>query len=333
MSTRTHPTPDQKPHQKPDPAARRSGNARRQNRDGLAFVTPTVVVVAVVVILPIAWTVLLAFQDARLVDIQTMDLLGNWTLENFREVFGSPGFWPSLWTTLLYTAGATFGSIALGLAAALALRRPFRGRAALRGSMLLPYVAPVVAVAFAWEVALSPQYGLVNDWGTRFLGWDEPIAFLTAESHEVEWFGVGFEIPLALLTVIAFETWRYFPFAFLFLMARLQAVPPVLEEAATVDGATLTQRFRHILLPQLMPVIAVLSVLRFIMTFNKFDDVYLLTGGGAGTDVVAVRVYDFLTARYDVGSAAAQALVLAGVLMVLLGVYFAFFGRKVQEES
>ncbi|MEO3753103.1 sugar ABC transporter permease [Streptomyces sp. B6B3] len=332
MSTRTRRTP-QPSQPRPRPAARRGGNARRENRAGLAFVTPTVLVVAVVVVLPIAWTVLLAFQDARLIDIQSMDLFGDWTLENFREVFGSPGFWPSLWTTLLYTVGATFGSIALGLAAALALRRPFRGRAALRGSMLLPYVAPVVAVAFAWEVALSPQYGLVNDWGTRFLGWDEPIAFLTAESHDVEVLGVGFEVPLALLTVIAFETWRYFPFAFLFLMARLQAVPRVLEEAATVDGATLTQRFRYILLPQLMPVIAVLSVLRFIMTFNKFDDVYLLTGGGAGTDVVAVRVYDFLTARYDVGSAAAQALVLAGVLTVLLGVYFAFLGRKVQEEE
>ena len=141
------------------------------------------------------------------------------------------------------------------------------------------------------------------------------------------------DIPLALLTVIAFECWRYFPFAFLFILARLQAVPSVLEEAATVDGATPLQRFRHILLPQLMPVIALLCVLRFIMTFNKFDDVYLLTGGGAGTDVAAVRVYDFLTARYDVGAAAAQALVLAVSLMILLGFYFKFFGNKVQEEA
>ena len=77
-----------------------------------------------------------------------------------------------------------------------------------------------------------------------------------------------------MLTVIAFEIWRYFPFAFLFLLARLQAVPDGLEEAARVDGATPTQQFRYILLPQLMPVIALLSVLRFIMTFNKFDDVY-----------------------------------------------------------
>lgn len=305
----------------------------RENRAGLAFVTPTVLVVTVVVVLPILWTVLLAFQRARLVDIQGMGLLGNWSLENFQSVFASPGFWTSLWTTLLYTVGSTAGSILLGLVAALALRKPFRGRGLVRGSMLLPYVAPVVAVAFVWEIALSPQFGIVNEWGARLLGWDDPIAFLSTRSYEISLLGAEFELPLALLTVIAFETWRYFPFAFLFLLARLQAVPDNLEEAAKVDGAAPTQRFRYVLLPQLMPVVALLSVLRFIMEFNKFDDVYLLTGGGAGTDVVAVRVYEFLTARFDVGAAAAQALVLAVILMALLGLYFAFFGRKVQEEQ
>ncbi|MET7508233.1 sugar ABC transporter permease [Streptomyces albidoflavus] len=307
--------------------------AARENRAGLAFVSPTFLVVLVVVILPILWTVLLAFQDAKLVDIQENGLFGRWTLDNFGQVFGSPGFWSSLGTTLVYTVGATAGSVVLGLIAALALRKPFRGRGLLRAAMLLPYVAPVVAVAFVWEIALSPQYGFVNEWGRTLFGWDDPIAFLSTRSYEVAVFGVHFDIPLALLTVIAFEAWRYFPFAFLFMLARLQAVPDSLEEAALVDGATPTQRFRHIMLPQLMPVIALLCVLRFIMTFNKFDDVYLLTGGGSGTDVVAVRVYDFLTSRFDVGAASAQALVLAVVLMVLLGVYFKFFARKVQEES
>ncbi|MEU4832814.1 sugar ABC transporter permease [Streptosporangium sp. NPDC023615] len=329
---------EQRPSPAPDPVPRPGPRrvltlAQRENRAGMTFVSPTVLVVAVVVILPIAWTVLLAFQRARLVDIQGMGLLSNWTLDNFAEVFTSPGFWTSLWTTLVYTVGSTAGSILVGLVAALALRRPFRGRALFRGSMLLPYVAPVVAVTFVWEIALSPQFGIVNEWGTRLFGWDEPLAFLSTRSHEVSVLGWQFEVPLALLTVIAFEIWRYFPFAFLFLLARLQAVPAGLEEAATVDGATHTQRFRHILLPQLMPVIALLSVLRFIMTFNKFDDVYLLTGGGSGTDVVAVRVYDFLTARYDVGAAAAQALVLAVILAGLLGIYFTFFAKRVQEEA
>ncbi|HET9382662.1 MAG TPA: sugar ABC transporter permease [Streptomyces sp.] len=328
------PDTDPRPAKRPDtPGLRPLTAARRANRAGLAFVSPTFVVVLVVVVLPIAWTVLLAFQDAKLVDIQGMGLLGNWSLDNFGQVFDSAGFWSSLSTTLLYTAGSTAGSVLLGLVAALALRKPFRGRGLLRAAMLLPYVAPVVAVAFVWEVALSPQYGVVNDWGRRLFGWDDPIAFLSTRTYRADLLGLHFDVPLALLTVIVFEVWRYFPFAFLFILARLQAVPDGLEEAATVDGATPSQRFRHILLPQLMPVMALLCVLRFIMTFNKFDDVYLLTGGGAGTDVAAVRVYDFLTARYDVGAAAAQALVLALSLMILLGLYFKFFANKVQEES
>jgi len=312
---------------------RLSPTERRQNRAGLAFVSPTLLVVLVVVVLPIAWTVLLAFQRARLIDLQSMNLFGNWTWDNFHQVFTAPGFWSSLWTTLVYTVGGTAGSILLGLVAALALRRPFRGRGVMRSTMLLPYVAPGVAVTFVWETALNSQTGIVNNWGVHLFGWHKPIAFLSTSSYRADLFGLHVHLPLAVLTVIAFEIWRYFPFAFLFLLARLQAVPPGIEEAATVDGATLTQRFRYILLPQLMPVIALLSVLRFIMTFNKFDDVYLLTGGGAGTEVVAVRVYDFLTASYDVGAAAAQALVLAVILMAMLGVYFGFFAKRVQEEE
>jgi len=180
---------------------------------------------------------------------------------------------------------------------------------------------------------LSPQYGIANRWGQSLLGWDRPVAFLS--QRELTWSVFGFDIPVpvALLTVIAFEGWRYFPFAFLFLLARLQAVPADLEEASYVDGATISQRFRWIILPQLMPVIALLAVLRFIMTFNKFDDVYLLTGGGAGTEVVSVRVYQFLTARFDIGAAAAQALVLAGVLVVFLAVYMKFVAPRLDGDN
>jgi multiple sugar transport system permease protein len=293
---------------------------QRENRAGLAYLSPTLVVVLVVVVLPILWTVMLAFQRIRLINLRRAGVFGEYTLANIEKVLTSPGFWSSLWTTLVYTVGSTAGSIVLGLVAALALRGRFRGRTMVRASVLLPYVAPVVAVAFVWNVLLSPQFGLVNDWGVRFLDWDRPIAFLSQREY-------------ALATVIAFETWRYFPFAFLFLLARLQAVPADLEEAARVDGAAPTQIFRHILLPQLGAVIALLSVLRFIMTFNKFDDVYLLTGGGSGTEVVSVRVYEFLTARFDIGAAAAQALVLAAGLVVLLAIYLRFLAPRVDAEE
>jgi multiple sugar transport system permease protein len=327
--------PRQAPDQRSRPGRGRAPRTRRQqeNRAGLAYLSPTLVVVLVVVVLPVLWTVMLAFQRIRLINLRRAGVFGDYTLDSLRLVFTSPGFWSSLWTTLVYTIGGTVTSIALGLIAALALRGRFRGRNLVRASVLLPYVAPVVAMTFVWKTLLSPQYGLVNNWGTRFLGWDRPIAFLSQRQYEVSLFGWHFDVPLALLTVIAFEAWRYFPFAFLFLLARLQAVPSELEEAARVDGAAPTQIFRHILLPQLSAVIALLSVLRFIMTFNKFDDVYLLTGGSAGTEVVSVRVYQFLTARFDIGAAAAQALVLALGLVVLVVVYLRFLAPRVEEDQ
>ncbi|MEV1160057.1 sugar ABC transporter permease [Micromonospora chokoriensis] len=316
--TTTAPGPGRSPtRERPGRARRRPMTLRRrESRAGLGLVAPTVLVTIAVIGIPIVWTVVLAFQRVRLATLRKTGLFGEFTMDNIDRVLHTPGFADTLWTTVVYSIGGTVGSIVLGLVAALVVRRPFRGRTLVRASMLLPYVAPVVAVTFVWQVMLDPQLGIVNAWGQRLLGWDAPVPFLSQEST-------------ALTTVIVFEAWRYFPFAFLFLLARLQAVPGELEEAARVDGATPTQRFRHILLPQLLPVIALLGVLRFIMTFNKFDDVYLLTGGAAGTEVVSVRVYEFLTARTDIGAAAAQAVVLAVVLIVFVLIYLRFFGRRV----
>ncbi|WP_298252984.1 carbohydrate ABC transporter permease [uncultured Arthrobacter sp.] len=311
--------------------APRSARSREANRAGLLLISPTLLIVTVAVVLPILWAVALAFQRVRLINVRGTGVIGEYTLANFTNVLTSPGSFGALGTTVVYSVCGTALAIGIGLIAALALRTPFRGRGAIRAALLLPYIAPVVAATFVWSTMLNPQFGVVNWFGTEVLGWEAPIAFLSQRSLPVSVLGMQVEIPIALVTVILFEAWRSFPFAFLFLTARLAAVPDVLDEAARIDGATPTQRFRHILLPQLLPTIAVLSVLRFIWTFNNFDDIYLLTGGGAGTEVVAVRVFDYLTARGDIGAASAQALLLAAVLAVLVTLYLKLFGR--QEES
>lgn len=292
--------------------------ARRDAHTGLALISPTLVVVLALVVVPMAWTFVMAFQRLRLLNLRHSSVFNDYTLANLRLVLTSKDTWDSLLTTLTFTVGATSLSIALGLIAALAVRRPFRGRTIVRGAMLLPYITPVVATTFVWRVLLDPQFGAVNDWGMRFLGWDEAVAFLSQPRGEISLFGLDIALPTALLTVIAFEAWRQFPFAFLFLLARLQGVPGEIEDAGRMDGATPLQSFRHILLPQLMPVIAVLAVLRLIWSFNEFDEIYLLTGGGAGTEVLSVRVYHLLISQRDLGAAAAQALMLAAMLLVLV---------------
>ncbi|WP_371782644.1 carbohydrate ABC transporter permease [Streptosporangium subroseum] len=310
------------------------GSLRRSEaRTGLGLIAPTVIIVIAVVVLPILWSISLAFQRVRLINLRSAGIFGQYSLHNFENVFSTPGFLDSLLTTLAYSVLGTASSIALGVVASLALRRKFRARGFVRSVMLLPYVAPVVAVTFVWQTMLSPQFGVINYWGQHLLGWSKPIAFLSEKSNEVSFLGLHIPVPTALLTVIAFEAWRQFPFAFLFLTARMQAIPASLEEAAMMDGATISQRFRYIVWPQLLPTIAVLSVLRFIWTFTSFDDIYLLTGGGAGTEVISVRVYNFLTGRGDIGLASAQALIIALVLAVMVGVYMKFFARREGDLS
>lgn len=299
---------------------RRRGSARRREHlEGIGLVLPATVIIVVTIVVPIAWNAVLSFQDVSLRSLRGGNLFGAFTLENYVAVLSSASFWSSLWITVVYSVGTTLGSIALGLAAALALRRAFPGRGAVRAVLLLPYVAPVVAMTFVWQMMLNPQFGIVNIGGTRLLGWDQPIDFLG-------------RAPYALMTVIAFEIWRYFPFALIFISARMTALPQDVDEAAVLDGATPTQAFRHVTLPQLMPVLALLSVLRLIMTFNKFDDVYLLTGGAAGTEVAAVRVYNQLVGSFDIGGGATNAMVLALVLGALLAVYFVLVGRKESDS-
>lgn len=287
---------------------------KRDTRTAWSMVGPLVAIVTLVILVPIAWTFVLSFQDARYSDVARHGLFNSLTLANYTDVLTDPGFWQSLLITVIYTVATTFGSIALGYVAALSMRDKFRGRGVMRALFLLPYVAPVVATAYVWKTMLNPQYGVVNAVGTRFLGWDQGIDFLGLE-------------PYALVTVIVYEVWRYFPFAFIFFAAALMGLSREVEEAALVDGATPWQKFVYVITPQMLPVIALLTLLRLVMTFNKFDDIYLLTGGAAGTEIAAVRVYDELTGSSDIGAASANAVILAIILAVGLSVY-THFTRK-----
>lgn len=323
--TTTNALPGQQP-----PGLRRGrprGLGARDSRAGLALVSPTLLIVLVMVFLPLAWSFVIAFQRLRLINIGSQSLFSALTFDNFALILSSGQLWSSLWITFVFTVGSVAGSILVGLIAALALRRPFRGRTLVRASMLLPYIAPVVAMTYIWRIMLNPEFGVVNAIGEDVLGWAAPIPFLTQEQGAIDLLGAEIPVPTALLTVIVFQIWRFFPFAFLFIMARMEAMSPEIEEAALVDGATPWQTFRHVVLPQLLPVITVLIILRAIWTFNEFDSIFLLTGGAAGTGVASIRVYQLLTVQQNVGAASAQSIVLAIVLLICLGIYAAVLRR------
>jgi multiple sugar transport system permease protein len=294
-----------------------------ESRLAYAMLSPTVLIVLLIVILPVLWTVWMSLREVRLIDLQRANLWSfDLTLDNYLTVLRGRNFLPIFQTTLIYTVGGALLAIVGGLLAALLVNEPFPGRNIFRGFLLFPYIAPVVAVAFTWRMMLNAQFGIVN----QFL--DQPIDFFSQRFMTLSLLGLEVRWPLALSMVILFEGWRYFPFAFLFFLARLQALPEELYEAAAVDGAVPSQRFWYITLPQLSGVFATLFLLRFIWTFNKFDDIYLLTGGGAGTEIITVQIYEYLTGRSNIGQASALAVVLALFLIILVPLYVRFVARE-----
>ncbi len=250
---------------------------------------------------------------------------GDFTLDNFRRVFNASDFWTVLWASMYYTIAGTVGALVMGLFAAQLMNITFGGRAFLRGLFLSPYVAPVIAVALAWVLLLDPgPGGTLNALLIQLGVIDGPISFLGQRAVEINFLGLSFDFPVALTVVIIFEIWRYFPLAMLFILARMQSVSTDIYEAAEIDGATPLQQFRFISLPQLMGIMAVLFLLRFIWTFNKFDDIFLLTGGAAGTRTLTVNVYEQAFAVSNLGAGAAVAVVVFLVLLCFSVIFFKF---------
>ena len=237
------------------------------------------------------------------------------TLDNFDRVFSGDEFLHVLWVTVFYTLFGTLGALVVGLFAAMLLNSSFKGQGILRGLYLFPYVAPVIAVAFTWIILFDPFSGSANALLIRMGVTDSAINF----------FG---DRPLALIMVTVFEVWRYFPLSFLFILARMQSIGDDMYEAADMDGASPFQKFWFLSLPQLLGILSVLFLLRFIWTFNKFDDIFLLTGGNAGTRTLTVNVYEQAFAVSNIGAGAAVAVVIFVCLLIFSFLFFRFISRE-----
>ncbi len=256
----------------------------------------------------------------------------NFTLKNFKKVFFQNEFFDLLSTTFYYTFFGTVGSIVFGILAAQLVNQKFFGRTFMRSILLFPYVGPVVASAYTWELLLDPYSGTLNNLLLNFQVIQEPLNLLGQKYLTINFFGFDLKLRLALTTVIIFEIWRYFPLAFLFILARLQAVPKELYEAADVDGAGPLQKFISITLPQIMAVISILFMIRFIWNFNKFEDIFLLTGGASGTRTLPINVYEQGFTISDIGMGSAVSIVIVLLLLIFMFIYFRLLGRRADEN-
>jgi multiple sugar transport system permease protein len=298
----------------------------RETRLAWALILPTAAIVFGLVLFPALFSIWISFHDVGLENLNNVFAAPFSGLENYTKVFNDFAFkfqglqsWGAAVTSIVYSFAGTTMTIIVGLIAALLLNRPFRGRGLARAVFLFPYVAPIVSVAFVWRWILDPRpSGVLNDLLLRAGAIELPKAYLATRG-------------LALLLIVLIEAWRYFPFAMLMLLARLQAIDPTLYEAADVDGAGIFTKFRYVTLPELRYVLGAVFLLRLMWTFNKFDDIFLLTGGGFGTKVLPVLTYEFSFRLFDFGRGAATAMILLALLVVFMIVYVRVVMRTVED--
>jgi multiple sugar transport system permease protein len=304
----------------------RRGMAAAETRLAWALILPTVIIVLGLVLFPAIFSIWISFRDIGLNNLNDV-FHAPWVgFQNYRLVFNDFAFkfqdltnWGAAVTTIVYATLSTIITLLMGLIAALLLNRKFVGRGIARGIFLFPYVAPVISVAFVWRWLLDPRPSGVLNNILMSLGLIETTkAFLATRG-------------LAIWLVILFQGWRYFPFAMLMLLARLQAVDDTLYEAADVDGASTWQKFWFITIPELRYVMGAIFLLRLLWTFNKFDDIWLLTGGGYGTNVLPVLTYQFSFGSYDFGKGAATAMIQLAFLVVFIAIYATTVMRNVEE--
>ena len=325
--------------------SRWNSQGAREARLAWLLILPTALIVFGLVIFPAIFSIWISFHKVgleNLNDVFNTQFVG---FKNYQSVINDfafkPGPLPLGWeeanlfqkfwllltkwswgaaaTSIIYSFVSTAFTVFLGLIAALLLNRPFRGRGLSRTTFLFAYIAPIVGVAFVWRWILDPRpSGVLNDVLLNLGIIDAPVAFLATRG-------------LALLLVILFTGWRYFPFVMLMVLARLQAIDATLYEAAEVDGANTWQKFRNVTLPELRYVLGALFLLRLIWTFNKFDDIFLLTGGGFGTKVLPILTVEFSFKLRDFGKGAATGMILLAILAVFLIVYVSTVMRNTED--
>jgi multiple sugar transport system permease protein len=280
---------------------------------GYLFVLPLVVLVLLLIAYPLGSAVYLSLTE-KYVGYPPR-FVG---LKNYVDLTGDPVFRKVIWNSAVFTVGSVTVKLMIGFLMALSLHQALFARRLVRGILLLPWVVPTVITALAWHWMFDALRGFINV-SLETLGLiGEPIAWLGQPTT-------------AMMAVVVVNIWRGFPFFGVSLLAGLQAIPADLYEAAAVDGASATQRFRHVTLPGLRPVIFVTALISTIFTLNDFNIVYVMTRGGPG-----IATHILATYTYEVGFQAlrwGRAVAVSMYLMPLVVVLIVVLARRLTRED
>jgi multiple sugar transport system permease protein len=280
---------------------------------GYLFVLPLVVLVLLLIAYPLGSAVYLSLTE-KYVGYPPR-FVG---LKNYVELTGDAVFRKVVWNSAVFTVVSVTVKLMIGLLMALSLHQALFARRLVRGILLLPWVVPTVITALAWHWMFDALRGFIN----------VSLETLGLIGTPIAWLG---QPATAMLAVVVVNIWRGFPFFGVSLLAGLQAIPAELYEAAAVDGASAIERFRHVTLPGLRPVIFVTALISTIFTLNDFNIVYVMTRGGPG-----IATHILATYTYEVGFQAlrwGRAVAVSMYLMPLVVVMIVVLARRLTREE
>ncbi len=291
----------------------------RRAQDILTFslmLAPAVILLILLNIYPLIVDVQSSFYRIRFLT-REMTWVG---LDHYIDNITSADFWLATGRSVLFTAGGVATQIVGGVAIALLLHQPLKGRGLARSLLLLPYVVPFIAMAVMWRWLLNPLTGMVGYvmYDTLHIV-DKPVHFLGNPD-------------LALISVTMIGTWIFLPFMMLMFLARMQTASIELYDAAKIDGANAWQEFWYVTIPWLLPTIIVAALLRTMWLFKNFAIIFLLTNGGPldYTTTLPVHIYRTAFSDYKMGEAAAISILM---LLVQFPIIIAYLRRYSKAEE
>lgn len=284
----------------PFPEATRGRRQRAEagSRAGWFFIAPALLLIGVFFFVPVAGSLLLSVTDFdiyAIADLANARFVG---FANYAELLRNPIFWTAVRNTFYFALVGGPLTVAVSLAAALLINaRLVRFKSVFRTIYFVPFVTTLVAVAIVWRYLYHPQYGLFN----YALGW--------VGVGPIDWLG---DPRWAMPSIILLAVWKNFGYNMIILLAGLQSIPEQLYEAARIDGASAWRQFRHVTLPVLAPIVAMVNILTIAGYFQLFAEPYVMTQGGPLQSTVSVLyfMYEEGFKWWNLGSASAVAFLL-----------------------
>lgn len=284
---------------------------RNNNLIAYSFLAPNFIGFAVFTLVPILMAAVLSFMKWNGSAAQNPQFIG---LGNYIRLFHDDRFVDSFFNTIIYTVTTVPITMICALLLAVILNQKIFARNFFRTMTFFPYVASLVAVAAVWNALFSPEKGPVNEL-LRSLGLLDPPRW----AADIHW---------AMATLVMFSVWKNMGYYMIMYLAGLQNINPELYEAAGLDGANTTQKFRYVTLPQLGSTTFFVLVMVTIQCFKVFDIVLMITGGGPGTKtlVLVYHIYNVAFKQWELGYASAISMVL--FLLVIVITVIQFRGEK-----